>query len=198
MTHQVAKKVSVWTFKHLDVAGRLQHVAVQAETLQATTAKLKDDACKTPLLTKTSQASPKDGSRENASSSSTRGQPAMSGGATRATNSTTDGWFDPGANKKKWDLRSNAACYTATTLAVKGSRRDQKAGHFTPINFQQSERDVLSQGIHDSALIDKNNSGCKRKSTCGQTFVTTAAATKTANHLAHAVDDLYHLSGGDL
>ena len=64
-THQVAKTFSVLTFKHLNVAGHLQHVIGQAEKLQATTAKPKNDACKSLLLTKTSQSSRKDGPRED-------------------------------------------------------------------------------------------------------------------------------------
>ena len=42
----------------------LQHVAGQAETLQATATKLKDDACKAPLPTKISQSSLRDGPKE--------------------------------------------------------------------------------------------------------------------------------------
>ncbi|CAI5702021.1 unnamed protein product [Peronospora effusa] len=63
--HYVAKTVSVLTFRHLDVNGRLQHVAGLAETLQASTTKLKDGACKAPLLTKISESFPRDYSREN-------------------------------------------------------------------------------------------------------------------------------------
>ena len=76
--------------QYLTVLERLQHVARQAETLQATTTKLKDDACKAPLLTKISQSFSRDGPREVNSPSSSRKQPAVSGGATRAASPTTE------------------------------------------------------------------------------------------------------------
>ena len=88
---------------------RLQHVAGQAETLQATTTKLKDDACKAPLLTKIAKSSSRDGPRKVNSPSSSRKHPAASGGATRAAGPTTDEWFDPDTSKKKRDSRLNAA-----------------------------------------------------------------------------------------
>ena len=112
-THQITNAVSVLTFQHITVLERLQHVAGQEETLQATTTKLKDDACKRPLLAKISHSSSRDGPREANPPSSFRNQPA----ATRAAGPTTDEWFDVGTNKKKRVSRLNAASATPTAAS---------------------------------------------------------------------------------
>ncbi|CAI5703592.1 unnamed protein product [Peronospora effusa] len=63
--HHVAKTVSVLTSQNLDVNGCLQHVAGLAETLRASTAKLKDEACKALLLVKISESFSRDCPRED-------------------------------------------------------------------------------------------------------------------------------------
>ena len=147
-THQLFKTVSGLPFQHLTVLKRLQHVAVQAETLQATTIKLKDDACKAPLLTKISQSSSRDGPRDVDSPSSSRKQPAASGGATRAACSAPDEWFDPNTIKEMRELRLNAA---SSTLAATFDP--------TPLRRSRSKavKGIKKSSIPRSADFDKQS-----------------------------------------
>ncbi|CAI5717461.1 unnamed protein product [Peronospora effusa] len=171
--HHVAKTVSVLTFKHLDLNGRLQHVAGLAETLQASTANLKDEACKAPLLTKISQNFSRDCPREDTPPSSPRGQPAASGDAPRAAGPTTDGWFDPGTNKKKRRLRPNAAssAQAASSDAAPLRRLRSKASEGTTVPT-------------------------KGRAPAATPSVTSAAAARAAKQRAQAVAELDHLIGG--
>ena len=75
--------VSVLTFNHLDVAGRMQHVLGLAESLVATTARLKADGDKAPLLSKVSQAPPRAAHSGDTTAPPVAGCQTPRGGATR-------------------------------------------------------------------------------------------------------------------
>ena len=85
---------------HLDVSGRLQHVAGLADSLETNTAMLRAEGCKTPLLTKVSQESSRKHPSADASASLPDNRPRVGDGATRAAVPSTERWFDPGENKK--------------------------------------------------------------------------------------------------
>uniref|UniRef100_A0AAV1U3S8 Uncharacterized protein n=1 Tax=Peronospora matthiolae TaxID=2874970 RepID=A0AAV1U3S8_9STRA len=82
--------VSGLTFNHLDVAGRLQHVSGLADTLVATTAKLKADGNKAPLLSEVSQVPPCAGQSSVPNTSPLAGGQAVRGGATRVSGPMTN------------------------------------------------------------------------------------------------------------
>ena len=71
----------------------------------ATTAKLKADGNKAPLLSEVSQVPPCAGQSSVPNTSPLAGGQAVRGGATRVGGPMTNEWFDPEANKKKRDVR---------------------------------------------------------------------------------------------
>ena len=111
------------TFKQLDVVGRFQHVSGLANTLVATTAKLKADDDRALLLSKISQAPLRADQSENTTASPLAGGRDAPGVAASVSGPSTNAWFDPGANKEMRDQRRSVALSgRATGLVVKPSK----------------------------------------------------------------------------
>ena len=170
----------------------------KAETLQATTTKLKDDACKAPLITKISHSSSRDGPREVNPPSSFRNQPA----ATRAAGPTTDEWFDPGTNKKKRDSRLNAASATpAAAFSPTPLRRSRsKAAEGTSKAPTQGLAFSVKKTVKNSAKGSTNLPSSttstvptKGRALAAKPSVTSDPSAKTAKQRAQAVDELDYL-----
>ncbi|CAI5708658.1 unnamed protein product [Peronospora effusa] len=176
--HHVAKTVSVLTFMHLDVNGRLQHVAGLAETLQASTAKLKDEACKAPLLTKISETFPRDCPREDTPPSSSRGQPAASGGATSSAAATFDAAPQRRSRSKASEGTSQQSTQGSASSAKQSATNSVKVSTKPP---SSSKAAVPTKGRAPAATPS----------------VTAAAAARAAKQRAQAVAELDHLIRGD-
>ena len=87
-------------FNHLNVACRLHHASGLSDTLAATTAKLKEDGYKVPLLNKVSQAPSWTEKSRNSIATSHASKSSTSEGVTRISGPSTNGWFEPEANKE--------------------------------------------------------------------------------------------------
>ena len=91
--------ISGLTCSHWDVAGRLQHVSGLADTLVATTAKLKADSDKASLLSKVPHAPLRAAQSGDTTASPLAGGEAVRGVSTRVSGPSKNEWLDPGANK---------------------------------------------------------------------------------------------------
>uniref|UniRef100_A0AAV1TRX4 Uncharacterized protein n=1 Tax=Peronospora matthiolae TaxID=2874970 RepID=A0AAV1TRX4_9STRA len=161
--------VSGLTFNHLDVAGRLQHVSGLADTLVATTAKLKADGNKAPLLSEVSQVPPCAGQSSVPNTSPLAGGQAVRGGATRVSGPMTNEWFDPGANKKKRDVRpADVPASRATGPAVKLPKHPQfnKDGGARKSPLPKSK--AVAQTISTNTVADKKKPPQQTKATVRQ------------------------------
>ncbi|CAI5701101.1 unnamed protein product [Peronospora effusa] len=146
------------------------------ETLQASTAKRKDEAFKAPLLTKISESYPRDCPRE--------------------------GWFDPKTNKKKWGLRPNAAssAQAATSNAEPLRRSRSKASEGTSHKSTQGSASAAKQSAKNSVKVStkppssfKAAVPTKGKAPVASPSVTSAATARAAKQRSQAVAELDHL-----
>ena len=92
-------------FTHPNVANRLRHVTGLADTLTATTARLKMDGDMNPLLTNILHAHSSTRPLGDVTAS-THASVSFSGDtASCSSDPSKDGWFDPGERKKHRDSR---------------------------------------------------------------------------------------------
>ncbi|TDH72667.1 hypothetical protein CCR75_008474 [Bremia lactucae] len=89
---QAPQPVSGLIFTHLDVADRLRHVTGLANTLAVTTAQLKADGVKNPLLTKISQAPTQAWQSGDTTASTLAGSPTSGATSPRTASPSTDEW----------------------------------------------------------------------------------------------------------
>ena len=87
-------------FNHLDVAGSMQHVSGLAESLVETTARLKADVDKAPLLSKVSQAPPRAANSSDTIASPVSDCQTPRGGATRVNGMSTTEWLTLARSRK--------------------------------------------------------------------------------------------------
>ena len=80
---------------------------------------------------------------------------------------------------------------------VQKGRRDQQGADPGVGYFSQTEREELSQRVHEPAFIDYANIATKGRAPTAKTSVTSTPAAKTAKQRAQAVAELDHLIGGD-
>ncbi|CAI5717700.1 unnamed protein product [Peronospora effusa] len=132
--------------------------------------------------------------------------PAASGDAPRAAGPTTDGWFDPGANKKKRDSRPNAASTTqaATSNATPLRRPRSKAAEGTSKSSTQGSASTAKQSATNSVKVATKPSSptkpavsTKGRAPAATYSVTSAATNKATKQRAQAVAELDYLIGGD-
>uniref|UniRef100_A0AAV1U7U0 Uncharacterized protein n=1 Tax=Peronospora matthiolae TaxID=2874970 RepID=A0AAV1U7U0_9STRA len=187
------------------ITENLLHVSGLADTLVATTAKLKADGNKAPLLSEVSQVPPCAGQSSVPNTSPLAGGQAVRGGATRASGPMTNEWFDPGANKKKRDMRpADVPASRATGPAVKLPKHPQfnKDGGARKSPLPKSK--AVAQTISTNTVADKKKPPQQTKATVRQKGQSTtvhsspppSASSKADTQRTLAIWELDHILSG--